>query len=52
MDTLKLFMAIPGKVNFLQMRSYGEFWSGVAGENRHKTLKPATLRQLGGTLQE
>ena len=25
MDTLKLFMAIPGKVNFLQMGRYGEF---------------------------
>ena len=23
MDTLKLFMAIPGKVNFLQMGRYG-----------------------------
>ena len=26
MDTLKLFMAIPGKVNFLQMDRYGEFY--------------------------
>ena len=25
MDTLKLFMTIPGKVNFLQMGRYGEF---------------------------
>lgn len=25
MDTLKLFMALPGKVNFLQMGRYGEF---------------------------
>ena len=25
MDTLTLFMAIPGKVNFLQMGRYGEF---------------------------
>lgn len=25
MDTLKLFMAIPGKVNFFQMGRYGEF---------------------------
>ena len=25
MDTLKLFMAIPGKVNFLQMGRYGDF---------------------------
>ena len=25
MDTLKLFMAIPGKVNFLQIGRYGEF---------------------------
>lgn len=25
MDTLKFFMAIPGKVNFLQMGRYGEF---------------------------
>ena len=25
MDTLKLFMAIPGNVNFLQMGRYGEF---------------------------
>ena len=25
MDTLKLFMPIPGKVNFLQMGRYGEF---------------------------
>lgn len=25
MDALKLFMAIPGKANFLQMGRYGEF---------------------------
>ena len=30
-DTLKLFMAIPDKIIFLQMGRYGEFWSGAAG---------------------
>ena len=29
MDTLKLFMAIPGKVNFLQMGRYSEFFNFV-----------------------
>ena len=47
MDTLKLFMAIPGKVNFLQMGRYGEFSEQTYRNNFEKpTRKPHTDHRL------
>ena len=45
MDTLKLFMAIPGKVNFLQMGSYGEFSEQTYRNNfENETIEKPTRK--------
>jgi hypothetical protein len=51
MDTLKLFMAIPGKVNFLQMGRYGSSLSKptvITSKMRHSRNRPVNhIRAIG-----
>ena len=51
MDTLKLFMAIPGKVNFLQMGRYGSSLSKptvITSKMRHSRIRPVNhIRAIG-----
>lgn len=46
MDTLKLFMAIPGKVNFLQMGRYGEFSEQTYRNNFENGQSPPASAKL------
>ena len=47
MDTMKLFMVIPDRINFLQLGKYGRFSEQTIGNHGHRSHRPITSMTLG-----